>query len=90
MESKLFKISLLGKFYEAASQKDDAVKNYQQALSLKSNYDYAAFALGQIYFADKNYIEAKKYFETTLKIAPTNTDAQNYLTLIATASAKRK
>jgi len=81
---------LLGEFYEAASQKDEAIKNYQHALDLKSNYDYAAFALGKIYFADKNYPEAKKDFEITLKIAPTNTDAQNYLTLIATSSAKRK
>ncbi|MFA6007786.1 MAG: O-antigen ligase family protein [Candidatus Shapirobacteria bacterium] len=70
---------LLGEFYEAASQKDDAIKNYQHALNLKSNYDYAAFALGKIYFTDKNYAQAKKDFEITLKIAPTNTDAQNYL-----------
>jgi O-antigen ligase len=70
---------LLGEFYEAASQKDLAIKNYQHALDLKSNYDYASFALGKIYFTDKNYAEAKKDFEITLQIAPTNTDAQNYL-----------
>lgn len=81
---------LLGKFYDAASETDSAIKNYQKALSLKSNYDYAAFALGEIYYQQKNYSEAKKYFETTLQIAPTNLDAQNYLSLIATAAAKNK
>lgn len=87
-DAKIF--YLLGKFYDAASETDSAIKNYQKALSLKSNYDYAAFALGEIYYQQKNYSEAKKYFETTLQIAPTNSDAQNYLTLIATASAKKK
>ena len=81
---------LLGKFYDAASQKESAIKSYQKALDTKSNYDHAAFALGEIYYNDKNYSEAKKYFESTLKIAPTNLDAQNYLSLIATSSTKRK
>lgn len=81
---------LLGKFYDAAAETDSAIKNYQKALSLKSNYDYATFALGEIYYQQKNYSEAKKYFETTLQIAPANLDAQNYLTLIATATAKKK
>lgn len=81
---------LLGKFYDAASESNSAIKNYQKALSLKSNYDYATFALGEIYYQQKNYSEAKKYFETTLQIAPNNLDAQNYLSLIATATAKNK
>jgi O-antigen ligase/TolA-binding protein len=70
---------LLGKFYEAAEQTDLALKNYQTAFNLKSNYDFASYALGEIYFNQKNYSEAKKYFEITLQIAPTNLDAQNYL-----------
>ena len=81
---------LLGRFYQAAAKNDLSQKNYQKALEIKSNYDHAAFALGEIYFTDKNYSEAKKYFEITLKIAPTSTEAQNYLSLIATASAKHK
>lgn len=81
---------LLGKFYEAASQKDFAIKNYQQALNLKANYDHAAFSLGEIYFNDKKYSEAKKYFETTLQYAPTNTDAQNYLNKITSLSPKSR
>lgn len=70
---------LLGRFLEAASQNETAIKNYLHAIELKSNYDYAYFSLGQLYFQNKNYSEAKKYFELTLKYAPTNLDAQNYL-----------
>jgi len=76
-DAKIF--YLLGKFYEAASKNDEATKNYLHALLLKPNYDHASFALGERYFNDKNYNEAKKYFEITLKYAPTNPDAKNYL-----------
>jgi len=79
---------LLGKFYEAAEKQDIALKNYQQALGLKPNYDHASFALGQLYFDQKNYSEAKKYFETTLIYAPTNSDAQSYLDKIISLSPK--
>ena len=70
---------LLGKFYQAASQTDLAINNYQEALTLKPNYDHASFALGEIYFNQKNYPEAQKYFEITLKYAPTNPEAKEYL-----------
>lgn len=70
---------LLGKFYEAASENDLAIKNYQEALSLKSNYDHASFALGELYFTQKNYSKAKKYFEITLTLAPNNQEAKEYL-----------
>ena len=70
---------LLGKFYEAASKNDLAIENYQKALDLKSNYDYASFALGQLYFSQKKYPEAKKYFEITLTLAPNNLEAKEYL-----------
>jgi len=70
---------LLGKFYEAASKNNLAIENYQKALDLKSNYDHASFALGQLYFSQKNYPEAKKYFEITLTLAPNNLEAKEYL-----------
>ena len=70
---------LLGRFYEAAGDIDTALKHYQKALFLKSNDDYSAFAIGKIYFDQKKYAEAKTYFETVLKYAPNNTDAQDYL-----------
>jgi tetratricopeptide (TPR) repeat protein len=70
---------LLGKFYEAASEDSLAIENYQKALSLKGNYDHASFALGELYFTQKNYPEAKKYFEITLTFAPNNQEAKEYL-----------
>ena len=70
---------LLGRFYDAAQDKDSSIKNYLKALELKNNYDHATFALGEIYFAKKNYSEAKKYFDLTLQIAPSNASAQKYL-----------
>jgi len=70
---------LLGKFYEAASKTDLAIDNYKQALTLKANYDHASFALGELYFNQKNYPEAKKYFDITLQYAPTNSEAKEYL-----------
>ncbi len=70
---------LLGKFYEAASENDLAIENYQKALTLKANYDHASFALGELYFSQKNYSEAKKYFELTLTLAPNNSQVKEYL-----------
>lgn len=69
----------LGKFLETASMPDDAAFYYQKAIDLKSNYDYAYAALGEIYFNQKKYDQAKTNLEQTLKYAPTNTDAQKLL-----------
>ncbi len=69
----------LGKFLETASMPDDAAFYYQKAIDLKSNYDYAYAALGEIYFNQKKYDQAKTNLEQTLKYAPTNTDAQKML-----------
>ncbi len=69
----------LGKFLETASMPDDAAFYYQKAINLKSNYDYAYAALGQIYFNQKKYDQAKTNLEQTLKYAPANTDAQKML-----------
>lgn len=70
---------LLGRFYEAAGDIDTATKNYQKALSLKANDDYSAYSLGKIYYDQKNYTQAKIYFETVLRYAPNNTDAKEYI-----------
>ena len=69
----------LGKFLETASMPDDAAFYYQKAIDLKSNYDYAYAALGEIFFNQKKYDLAKTNLEQTLKYAPTNTDAQKML-----------
>ncbi len=69
----------LGQFLETASFIDEAIIYYQQAIDVKSNYDHAYFALGQIYFDQKKYDLAKTNLEQTLKYAPTNTAAQKLL-----------
>jgi tetratricopeptide (TPR) repeat protein len=81
---------MLGEFYGRIDAVDQAISNYQTAIALKSNYDYAYFALGKIYLSQKKYALAKSNFEFTLKIAPNNTDTQNYLAFIATQSAGKK
>jgi putative inorganic carbon (hco3(-)) transporter len=74
---------LIGDFLEMAKSQEKAIEYYQKAISLKPNYDHALFNLGKIYFDQKNYSEAKKDFETVLKIAPANSDAKDYLDKIS-------
>lgn len=69
----------IGQFLESANLVDQSIPYYQKAVELKSNYDHAYFALGQIYFSQKKYDLAKQNLELTLKYAPTNTDAQEIL-----------
>jgi O-antigen ligase len=78
---------LLGKFYSNISDYKNATPPLLQAISLKPNYDYATYLLGEIYFKQNDFIKSKEMFEKTLQIAPTNIDAQNYLSRIATSSA---
>jgi len=81
---------LLAKFYQNISEMDSAVTNYQQALTLKPNYDHASFALGEIYFQQKKYQESKDMFQKTLSITPQNIQATDYLARIATQSSTQK
>ncbi len=69
----------LGQFLESAQLFDDAIRYYQQAVNLKSNYDHAYFAIGKIYYDQKKYDLAKKNLELTLQYAPTNIEAQKFL-----------
>lgn len=75
----------IGQFLESANLIDQAIPYYQKAIDLKSNYDHAYFALGQIYFAQKKYDLAKQNLELTLKYNPLSSEAQ---TLILQIPAK--
>lgn len=70
---------LLGRYYQSASLDPEAVTFLQKAIDLKPNYDHALFALGEIRYRQKDYRSAQSLFESTIKIAPTNKEAQNYL-----------
>lgn len=70
---------LTGKFYDMAQNPSEAATFYQKAIDLKPNYDHALFDLGVLQYKNKDYQKAKTSFESVLKYAPTNTDAQDYL-----------
>ncbi|MFZ2153029.1 MAG: O-antigen ligase family protein [Microgenomates group bacterium] len=72
----------LGKLYQNISDTDKAIINYQEAIRLKSNYDHATFALGELYYQQKKYDLARPLLDKTLEIAPQNPDAKKYLNLI--------
>ena len=70
----------IGQFLETASLTDQAIPYYQQAITLKSNYDYAYFALGKIYLAKKDFVKAKENLQKTIDYSyPTNTEAEKLL-----------
>lgn len=73
---------LLGLFSQTAGQTSAAVNFFNQAISLKNNYDHAHFALGQIYFNQQQFNLARQHFQTALDINPKNSQAQDYLNQI--------
>ncbi len=73
---------LLGQFFESGGQTAESIKFYQQATILKPNYDHAYFALGRLYFNAKDYPSAKTAFTKVLELAPTNSDAKEFLNKI--------
>jgi tetratricopeptide (TPR) repeat protein len=66
-------------FLQSANFINESIPFYLKALELKPNYDDASYALALIHLEKKNYSEAKKYLEITIKIAPKNLQAQEYL-----------
>jgi len=69
----------IGQFLEVAQLTTESIPYYQRAIELKPNYDHAYFALGKIYFNQKEYQLAKENLNQTLKYAPNNTEAQQLL-----------
>ena len=74
----------IGQFLESANLIDQSIPYYQKAIELKSNYDHAYFALGQIYFSQKKYDLAKQNLELTLRYNPLSSEAQQILQKIST------
>jgi len=70
----------IGQFLETTSLSDQAIPYYQKAIELKTNYDYAYFALGKIYLSEKKYDLAKENLQKTIDYSyPTNTEAEKLL-----------
>jgi tetratricopeptide (TPR) repeat protein len=75
--------NLIGQFLIAGNKVNESIPFFQKAIELKSNYDDAHFALGNIFYTQKKYDQAKTELEATLKIAPNNTEAKLLLDQIA-------
>lgn len=70
----------IGQFLETANLTKEAIPYYQKAIELKSNYDYAYFALGKIYLVQKDKKLAKENLQKAVDYSyPTNTEAENLL-----------
>lgn len=76
---------LIGQFLEIANKQKETIPYYQKAIELKNNYDDAHFALGKIYYAQKQYKLARIELEKTLSIAPQNEQAQVLLSSLPAA-----
>jgi len=74
----------IGQFLESANLTSQSIPYYQKAVELKPNYDHAYFALGQIYFEQKQYKLAKQNLELTLKYNPFSIEAQTLISKIPT------
>jgi tetratricopeptide (TPR) repeat protein len=66
-------------FLQSANFISESIPFYLKSLELKPNYDDASYDLALIYLKEKDYPKAKKYLELTVKIAPKNLQAQEYL-----------
>jgi tetratricopeptide (TPR) repeat protein len=56
--------------YHQLLQLDQALKEYQQAVKLKPDYEEALNNIGTIYYAKKNYGRAGTWFARAIKLAP--------------------
>ena len=81
----------IGIAYHQMLQLDQALKSYQEAVKLKSDYQEAINNIGTIYYARKNYRRSITYYERALKAAPeTERSAAIYNNLGTALFARKK
>ncbi|XP_054988059.1 tetratricopeptide repeat protein 6 [Sorex araneus] len=61
-----------GVIHEFMGQQQNAMKDYQAALSLNPTYSLAYFNAGNIYFHHRQFSQARDYFSKALKFDPEN------------------
>uniref|UniRef100_A0A5F9DJV2 Tetratricopeptide repeat domain 6 n=1 Tax=Oryctolagus cuniculus TaxID=9986 RepID=A0A5F9DJV2_RABIT len=61
-----------GVIHELMGQKQNAMKDYQAAISLNPAYSLAYFNAGNIYFHHRQFSQASDYFSKALKFDPEN------------------
>ncbi|XP_032965022.1 tetratricopeptide repeat protein 6-like [Rhinolophus ferrumequinum] len=61
-----------GVTYEFMGQQQNAMKDYQAAISLNPTYSLAYYNAGNVYFRHRQYSQASDYFSKALKFNPEN------------------
>ncbi|KAF4018029.1 hypothetical protein G4228_009399 [Cervus hanglu yarkandensis] len=61
-----------GVIHEFMGQKQNAMRDYQEAISLNPTYSLAYFNAGNIYFHHRQFSQASDYFSKALKFDPEN------------------
>jgi tetratricopeptide (TPR) repeat protein len=80
----------IGIAYHQLTQLDQAKKSYEHALKLKKDYVEAINNLGTVYYAQKSYRRAIKYYKKALKIAPNDPKSASIYMNLGTAYFARK
>jgi tetratricopeptide (TPR) repeat protein len=69
----------MGAFYLNSGNVDEAIKYFNNALSLNPRFDDALCSLGLAYSMKGNFDEAIKNYQACLKVNPNYTEAHNFL-----------
>jgi len=69
----------MGAFYLNSGNVDEAIKYFNNALSLNPRYDDALCSLGLAYSMKGNFEEAIKKYQACLKVNPNYAEAHNFL-----------
>lgn len=76
--------------YHQMLQMDNALKSYEKAVKLKSDYLEAINNIGTVYYARKNYRKAITYYQRALKVAPHSYRTASIYSNMGTALFARK
>ena len=84
-----FRVSL-GSILYRMGKKDEALKNFQKALSINSKNSQAYFLIGNYYFGAGNYEEARNWYEESLTLNPNHAECRNNLGVLLFKEGKKK
>ncbi len=72
----------MGLFFLNQGNTDEAIKHFNKALALKSDYDLALCMIGLAHSMNGKFNEAINYLKKALSISPGLTEAHNYLGVV--------
>jgi tetratricopeptide (TPR) repeat protein len=76
--------------YHQLLQLDNALKEYEQAVKLKSDYEEALNNIGTIYYAKKSYRRATSWFTKALAVAPDDSKSASVYVNLGSSWFSRK